>query len=129
MSPLLYNFYIDELNINLNQSNYGYIISDVKINNLSYADDMVIMAPSLSGLQGLIDICEKYAIEHDITYNAKKSVCMLLCPKQRKLTGGKPEVFLCNSELEFVKDFKYLGHIINNELKDVQILCEYRCLS
>ena len=40
---------------------------------LFYADDMAILAPSIRGLQALLDICEAYCLEWDIGLNAKKT--------------------------------------------------------
>ena len=39
-----------------------------------YADDLTLLAPTLSGLQVLIKICERYADEFDIKFNGTKSV-------------------------------------------------------
>ena len=36
------------------------------INHLMYADDLVIMAPSVAGLSKLLRICELFATSHDI---------------------------------------------------------------
>ena len=42
--------------------------------SLGYADDSTLLAPTLSGLQVLIRICERYADEFDIKFNGAKSV-------------------------------------------------------
>ena len=39
---------------------------------------MVILSPSAIALQKLLDICSVYSEEHDIVYNVKKSVCMVI---------------------------------------------------
>ena len=36
--------------------------------SLGYADDLTLLAPTLSGLQVLIKICERYADEFDIKF-------------------------------------------------------------
>ena len=84
MSPLLFNVYMDDLTHSLNRSGIGCRLGGTSFNNFGYADDMSIVAPSPGGLQKLIGICEHYAMKHDITYNIKKSVCMLV--KSRKAT-------------------------------------------
>ena len=43
-------------------------IDNVCMNHLFYADDICLLAPSAAGIQQLINICEKYGIEHDIFY-------------------------------------------------------------
>ena len=70
MSPLLHNVYTDNLNRKLSQMNVGCSMNGMRVNCLSYADDMVLISPSASGLQNLTDTCCKYATEHNILYNA-----------------------------------------------------------
>ena len=40
------------------------------INNLMYADDLVILAPSHVGLSMLLSVCSDYGLEHDIKFNS-----------------------------------------------------------
>ena len=42
----------------------------------SYADDVVIMAPSVRALQELLYISESFAIEYNALFNASKTMCM-----------------------------------------------------
>ncbi len=42
------------------------------IGSLVFADDLNLLAPTLSGLKILIDVCEKYAKEFNITFNGSK---------------------------------------------------------
>ena len=117
MSPLLYNVYIDGLNSMLSNSNYGYELNNMNFNNLSYADDMVLLAPSLDALQKLVTICENFAKEYDILYNSKKSICMCFCPKSRKLNGNY-RTTLCGEELNYAQSTTYLGCVISNDGRD-----------
>ena len=41
-----------------------------------YADDICIVSLSSSGLQHLLNICSDYCERHDLTFNAKKTMCM-----------------------------------------------------
>ena len=43
---------------------------------ISYADDLIIAAPSVSSLKTMINICEQYAVEYHIKFNGKKSKLM-----------------------------------------------------
>lgn len=43
------------------------------MNNISYADDTVLLSTSISGLRKLVGICERYAEAHGLRYNASKS--------------------------------------------------------
>ena len=46
------------------------------INHLMYADDLVIVSPSVAGLYKLIHICESFGLSHDVLFNNKKSTIM-----------------------------------------------------
>ena len=81
LSPYLFNTYTDELNTKLNSLPIGCSINDITINNLCYADDMVLISPSVQGLQRLINTCSSYANEFDIIYNETKTQCMSVLPR------------------------------------------------
>ena len=81
--PLLYNVHTDELNNPPSSENQACYVANCCVNNLSYADDMVMLAPTLSALQMLLDICSNFAEPHNIVYNTTKTVCMLVRPNGR----------------------------------------------
>ena len=45
-----------------------------------YADDLLLLSASVSGLQYMLDICYKLGVENDIIFNQKKSVCIRIGP-------------------------------------------------
>jgi hypothetical protein len=55
-----------------------------------------------------------------MTCNSQKSVCMILNPKDRNklISTSFPNFKLGSSPLHFVTEFKYLGHMITNDLTD-----------
>ena len=101
----------------LSKSNVGSFLNDTPMNHFSYADDMCIISPSVAGLRSLLSICEEYASEHDILFNAKKSVCMIFKTNFVDVYNV-PKFYLCGDLLKFVEEYKYLGHIICNDLND-----------
>ncbi|CAH2106699.1 unnamed protein product [Euphydryas editha] len=108
-SPRLFNLYMNHLIDELSNSNIGCHVDGVNINNISYADDMVLLSPSISALRRLLSICQVYAEAHGLKYNAKKSEIMVF---KAGAKGYKtiPEVSLCGTPLLRVTSFKYLGH-------------------
>ena len=76
LSPLLFNVYINDLSIRLSETGIGGSISGKFVNHMIYADDLCVISLSSSGLQSLLNICTEYCQLHDLTFNAKKSVCM-----------------------------------------------------
>ena len=81
MSPLLYNVYTDDLNHDLQATGVECYVGDAWVNSLSYADDMVLLATTVTALQTLLEVCGVYAGPHDIVYNTTKTV-WLVRPKQ-----------------------------------------------
>ena len=69
LSPYLFNIYVDDLSVHLNNCKVGCRIGERNINHLMYADDLVIISPSVAGLAKLLNICEAYGVSHDIIYN------------------------------------------------------------
>ena len=39
-----------------------------------YADDLIMLSPSLKGLQSMFNLCDAYAKTHFLIFNAKKNV-------------------------------------------------------
>ena len=64
---------MDDLSVSLNSCNIGGRIGNIFLNHLCYADDLCLISLLSAGLQKLLGICSKYAIDHSLTYNAKKS--------------------------------------------------------
>ena len=54
LSPLLYNVYTDELNHRLQATGVGCNVGDAWVNSLRYADDTVLLAPTVTALQTLL---------------------------------------------------------------------------
>ncbi|KAI8426309.1 hypothetical protein MSG28_005182 [Choristoneura fumiferana] len=72
-SPKLFNLYINGLIDGLSSMHAGCYVGSICVNSLSYADDMVLLCPSVSALEQLLARCEAYALTHGLEYNTKKS--------------------------------------------------------
>lgn len=116
-SPRLFNIYVNKLLVELSNTHVGCHIDGVSLNNLSYADDMVLLSPSICGMRKLLSICEGYAEQCGLKYNPTKSE-LLVFRGRNKSPSYIPPVTLCGSLLQRVTQFKYLGHIVTEDLKD-----------
>ena len=96
----------------LHECGVGCKLFRVWANVLGYADDIVLLAPSLAALQKLIDLALEETIKINMVFNSKKIKCMVIKPKyasQQFLDNIMP--FKINGiELDFCNEFKYLGH-------------------
>merc|ERR1712179_845915 len=73
LSPLFYSIYIDDVLEKLKRNGIDCHIGHNFVGAFGYADDLILLSPSLTGLMNMIKICEDYACEHDILFNGKKS--------------------------------------------------------
>ena len=64
LSPFLFNLYMDGLSDNLNACKTGCVVGSILVNHLMYADDLVIVSPSSTGLQSLLQICSNYGVDN-----------------------------------------------------------------
>ena len=84
------------------------------------------MAPSLVGLQLLIDICANYGFENDLLFNRSKSICMVVKPRGRNVST--PFMFLNGDALEYVDSVKYLGVVLSqDDMKDDADMSRHLC--
>lgn len=72
ISPLLFNLYSEEIfTETVEQIDRGILLNGERINNIQYADDTVIFADSLQGLQELVtrvnEESNKYGLQMSIT--------------------------------------------------------------
>ena len=83
----------------------------------------MLLAPTVTALQTLLEVCRAYAGPHDIVYNTTKTVCMLVRPKQSQRRHST-RVRLGNEELSFVGEFRYLGHVMTADCRDAKRYCK-----
>ena len=105
LSPNFYSLYVDELIQILERLDVGCYILDVFMAALLYADDMAILAPSVKGLQLLLDKCSQYCKDWDICLNSKKSKVLFFGKKCSNLFSPQ----LNGVALEWVETWTYLG--------------------
>ena len=74
LSPILFCVYIDELLLRLKNSCLGCHIGNSFMGAFSYADDLTILAPTISAAQKMLNICQLYANEFDVIFNSAKSI-------------------------------------------------------
>ena len=76
-SPFLFNLFYEELIDTLNTENCGVNIGGHNYNVHCYADDILLVSTTTSGLQRLIDLAVTYINSHGLSFNPAKSSCMI----------------------------------------------------
>ena len=62
LSALLYNVYTDDLNYHLQATGVGCYVGGARVNSRSFADDMVLLASTVTVLQTLLELRRAYAL-------------------------------------------------------------------
>ena len=123
---MLFNVYMDDLSIELNQSGIGGDIGGHLINHLCYADDLCLISLSSDGMQKLLDMCSTYAIAHLLIYNGCKIYSLCFKPKYVKFYA--PCFYLNRLEILKVDQCKYLGIMISIKNCDIDLKRQMRKL-
>ena len=106
LSPLLFTVYVDSILHSLSMSNLGCYINFVCHNSFMYADDLLLLSPSVTRLQELFHFCEQKFSALDLPINVNKCQCIRIGSRYKtncaKIVGqGK--------EIDWVDKIRYLG--------------------
>ena len=127
LSPKLFNIKVDVLSTSLNEKYKGCCLKDKVVNHLYYADALVLVSPTASGMNELIQEYEIFSTEYGLMFNESKTVLLYFKPgnfKMNPCTSIKMNGTLINVECSC----KYLGHMITSKLGDNEdIKRQIRC--
>ena len=113
-SPDFFGVYFDDLVQLLRQLQIGCHMLGLFLAVLLFADDLVLMAPTRSALNKLIDNCSIYCKKFGLSFNAKKSKVMIFSKNTVTYDSIKP-VSLDGLSLEYTNNVTYLGTTIVSE--------------
>ena len=88
---------MNDLIFKLEKSNLGRWISSLFAGTVLYADDIMLMNASVWKLQLMLNICNEFANDNGLTFNAKKSVCIMFGKRLSK--SDMPKMFIGESEV------------------------------
>ena len=101
----------------LSLTKIGCWIGSVYVGLLAYADDVTLLAPKAMRLQ--LQICEDYAREYRIVFNATKSATMFIARRKVRICDDLGLQFFIDGKLiPTVEDFPHLGHIVTTTLDE-----------
>ena len=115
LSPTLFCMYFDELLRRLRETDVGCHVGHMSYTAFGYADALLLLSPSIHGLEILVKTSESFASEYGVTFNAKKIECICFsknaCPLQRQVNVNGQRV-------KWKDKVKYLGIILTNDMCD-----------
>jgi hypothetical protein len=100
----------------------GCHVGDLCLAALGYADDIVLLAPMVKAMRVLLKICDDFAANYDVVFNASKSKCVVTkpsCGRNMTLQRIPTTTFRVGGvEIEFVDSWPHLGHVLNKNKDD-----------
>ena len=107
---------MDSLSSRLNSIKAGCYVGNTLLNHIIYADDLTVIATSIVGLRKLLAVCDDYASEFDIIFNASKSQAIFFHKCKVLLNPGSLQIG--GNKIPWSTSVKYLGITLNNSLND-----------
>lgn len=111
LSPNLFKFFINDLPEILQQNSKSVFINDLAVPCLLYADDLVIFSETKNDLQSKLDIIHNYCNEWCLEVNSNKTKIIIFNNNGKIL---QDDFHIGTDNLECVKQYKYLGIVIEN---------------
>ena len=106
LSPILFNIFIDDIRHAFDESCHPVMTLGTPISHILYADDLVLLSTTESGLKACLDKLSIFCLKWQLTLNPSKSKIIIFNHQGRLLRGN----FTFNNQtLEIVKSYTYLG--------------------
>ena len=107
LSPILFCVYMDELLCRLERNGVGCFIGKEFMGAFSYADDLSLLAPSVSALRKMLCVCEEFAGEYNVIFNGSKSALLLF-----KAPVNTIDVYLSGCKIPICQTALHLGTFV-----------------
>jgi len=106
----------------LNNAKVGCHAGDHCLAALGYADDLVLLAPTVRAMRLLLNTCDDFAVNYDVVFNASKSKCVVTkpsCGRNMALERIHTLPFRIGEiEKECFDSWPHLGNVLNKNKDD-----------
>jgi hypothetical protein len=119
LSPALFAILIDDLLTTLECTGVGCRIGSRYFGCIAYADDLVLLAPTIGSLNHLLATAQNWAKLNHLLFNPEKSQVICFSDKKNKWTGiSLIPAHFNGRTIPTVTEVLHLGHIISHNLDD-----------
>lgn len=118
ISPHFYAKYMDPLFDRLAKCNAGCVVNGLYVGALGYADDTILLAPTIPALQKMLNICEEFGVDSGLVYNPDKCQLIKFPAIGRPTTHTTGVVTFCGRQLDWTTSVDHLGHKLTSDLSD-----------
>ena len=120
LSPPCFAVYLDDLLKEVRKLGVGCHMAGKWMGATAYADDLLLMSPTRSGMQAMLAVCQKYAEAHNITFSVdanpvKSKTKMLYVCGDMEYENYPAQLVFCGRPLPFVKTALHLGHTLSQD--------------
>ncbi len=123
LSPAMSNLYQNDIHEIFDNSCGPLELNDMKVNSLSWADDLVIMSDSQTGLQNCLNKLDRYCYKWGLSLNVKKTKFMIMSKGTVRNSGV---LTFRGDNIDYVTCYKYLGVQLSSNGKFTQMISD-RC--
>ena len=115
LSAYLFTLYMDNLVKELLNTNVGCMVGSKLFNTLVFADDVVLIALSVSAIKVLLETCESFTVSHHVYFNTSKS-SLLYFNKSKSINDFQDlNIKLCGVTIPVKEEVNYLGTVLKND--------------
>ena len=112
ISPELYKLYGEILAILIGLLKLGVKIKNMIIDILMYADDIILIATSLTDAQTMLDVVSEFSKTHQVKFNPDKTGLLIF--KHASDIETSTILLLCGEPIVIERTVKYLGVMVND---------------
>ena len=116
LSPFMFNVFIDVLLLKLEDLHVGCYVGLLYFGCIAYADDVMLLAPSLSALHVMLDCCSDFANDNNVLFNPRKSHCIRFSSIALPVTQFA--ISLQSIQLTWSDSIVHLGHVLTSDNSD-----------
>ena len=116
LSPLLFNVVMDDLLVKLRESGNGAKVGGIFVGSVAYADDLLLLSPTVNGMQCMLDVCSNFVEENCMRFNVQKCAVVVI---SKKPVSKEMELLLCGHIVPTVDQIVHLGSVIKGNRDSV----------
>ena len=117
-SPFLFNVFYKEFVDILSAHSGGISIYNKQFNLFCYADNLLIVSLTVTGLQYMINSAVRYVAQYGLRFNPTKTECVI---NGRNPFVTEPKFYIDAKELCLKNNITYLGATLGNKCNDEHI--------
>ena len=123
-----FNTYLDVLIQDLRKSGHGAMLGLVWYGALWWADDGILLSPSVQGLQAMVDVCQSHAAATDLIFSTDKNpdLSKTVCIAFNSSSENLVPIVLNGDPLPWKQSVKHVGSKLHSSGTMEQDLSEKR---